>query len=339
MTNTESPKKTKRYVWFKLQQDFFQKLPVRKMERQEDWVVLVNTYLKLLLLSVSGEGVIPFQGVFDNLAEEISETARIDSDVVNSTIQYLTENNLAEIREDGSLVLYEALENIGSETESAERMRKFRERHRGTGEASHCDERVTDSDEMVTTETEEETEEDAEEETDKDGDEDEDEEAESDREAKPIRGSESVDSVLKGSGSNVCSVYAVLRVCEREGIPESFGEMFFHKFDPERSKKKWSDVLRAWWDRELDKKKYLEMPLSRVKFVPELAELWKAGRISTDNACLFLNNRLLRDEIEKRFSDSALVMDLLGAVRQKHEENFENQYGEPWQEDEPLPFD
>ena len=101
-------------------------------------------YLKMLLYSIDKDAVIPFQGVYDSIEEELAEELGEESEMVKETINFLEVNEKLEWTENG-IFLPEALERVGSEGTSAERMRNMRRRR-----ASQCDNSVTASDGSVT---------------------------------------------------------------------------------------------------------------------------------------------------------------------------------------------
>ena len=111
-----------RKYWLQLPQTYFTRLSQRKMRKQPDGEVMQIIYLKMLLACIGNSGLILYQGVYDSLAEEIAEEIG------------------------GGYFFPESDEFTGSESESAERMRRMRKKIK----ASQCDDNVTDSDSDVT---------------------------------------------------------------------------------------------------------------------------------------------------------------------------------------------
>ena len=110
----------RRFYWMKLSNDYFRQLFQRKMRKQTGGIEMQLIYLKMLLYSIDKDAVIPFQGVYDSIDEKLEWT-------------------------ESGIFLPEALERVGSEGTSAERMRNMRRRR-----ASQCDNSVTASDGSVT---------------------------------------------------------------------------------------------------------------------------------------------------------------------------------------------
>lgn len=138
-----------RKYWLQLPQTYFTRLPQRKMRKQPDGEVMQIIYLKLLLACIGNSGLILYQGVYDSLAEEIAEEIDEEPEIVQKTIDYILKNNMARTIDDeegGGYFFPECDEFTGSESESAERMRRMREK----AKSSQCYVNVTDSDTSVT---------------------------------------------------------------------------------------------------------------------------------------------------------------------------------------------
>jgi predicted phage replisome organizer len=79
------------------------------------------------LLSLKNDGALIFEGVEDNFAEEIALDIDEDVDNVKVTMAFLMSNGLIEETEQDHFVMIETIKCIGSESASAERVRKHRE--------------------------------------------------------------------------------------------------------------------------------------------------------------------------------------------------------------------
>ena len=117
----------RRFYWMKLPNDYFRQLFQRKMRKQTGGIEMQLIYLKMLLYSIDKDAVIPFQGVYDSIEEELAEELGEESEMVKETINFLEANEKLEWTESG-IFLPEALERVGSEGTSAERMRNMRRR-------------------------------------------------------------------------------------------------------------------------------------------------------------------------------------------------------------------
>lgn len=138
---------SKKYYWLKLKNTYFNQLTQKKMKRQPNGKEMQIIYLRMLLSSIDKEGKIYYQGVYDSLEEELAEEFDESIEIVKQTIRFLIDNNMVTIDADHTCHIPEAVECIGSEWDSAERMR----RKRSIDKASLCDGSVTASDGNVTT--------------------------------------------------------------------------------------------------------------------------------------------------------------------------------------------
>ncbi len=116
----------KKYWWLKLKADFFTNKRIKKLRRVAGGDTYVLIYLKMQLLSLKNDGELYFEGVEDNMIDEIA--LEIDEDVENVavTVMYLIKNELIEEVDKETYSLTETKECIGSETASTVRSRKHR---------------------------------------------------------------------------------------------------------------------------------------------------------------------------------------------------------------------
>lgn len=120
----------KKYYWLKLMKDFFQQPKIKKLRRVAGGDTYTVIYLKLQLLSLENGGKLYFEGVEETFVEEIALTIDEDEDNVRFTLMYLEQQGLLEKIEDNEYAMPETMARIGSESESAERVRQYRERQR-----------------------------------------------------------------------------------------------------------------------------------------------------------------------------------------------------------------
>jgi len=130
----------KRYYWLKLQEDFFKSKRIKKLRKIAGGDTYTIIYLKMQLLSIRNKGILEYSGLEPSFAEEIALDIDEEIDDVTITINYLLNTGLMETADNKEYMLPFAVGNIGSESESAERVRQFRERE---SKALHCNEPVT----------------------------------------------------------------------------------------------------------------------------------------------------------------------------------------------------
>lgn len=143
----------KRYYWLKLKEDFFRNREIKKLRRIAGGDTYTLIYLKLMLLSLKNNGGLVFEGTESDLAEQLSLEIDEDRDNVQVTLNFMFANNLiCETENSEKYNLPYAIGCIGSESESAARVRQFRSRQtlqcnenalQSNGEALQCNKSVT----------------------------------------------------------------------------------------------------------------------------------------------------------------------------------------------------
>ncbi|MEZ2459331.1 DnaD domain protein [Salinicoccus roseus] len=165
----------KRYYWLKLNENFFEDDTMSWLEEQENGKDYIIFYLKLCLKSLSddghlvryvGEKLIPYD------VNALSRLTDTNKDTVRVAMKLFLEIGLIDQMDSGEIYMTQINEMIGSETDSARRMRKKRiqEENRQKSLPSHCDTNVQKSDTEKEIETELELEKDIDTEKDKETD-------------------------------------------------------------------------------------------------------------------------------------------------------------------------
>lgn len=137
---------SKRYYWLKLQENFFDREEIKIVENMKNGKEYIIFYMKLLLKSIKTEGKLMFRGVIPYTPEMLSSITNIDIDTVIVATDIFVKLGLMEKWDDGTLFLVETTNMIGSESDSAIRMRKLREKKSQNLIPSHCDSSVQNSD-------------------------------------------------------------------------------------------------------------------------------------------------------------------------------------------------
>lgn len=135
----------KRFFWLKLRETFFNETYIKAMRTFKNGDSLVLIYLEMALYSLKSNGVIERGELTQSLADEISIAINEPVPRVKKTIEMLTKARVAELVGD-RLYLTEMMKLMGSESSSAERMRRLRSKksdETGVTSASQCDSAVT----------------------------------------------------------------------------------------------------------------------------------------------------------------------------------------------------
>lgn len=119
----------KRYYWLKLKEDYFNNPKIKKLRKIAGGDTYTIIYLKMQLLSIKNGGIIEYEGIEPTFEEELALKLDEDIDNVTVTLNYLQLQSLVDAN-NNEFMLIEATNNIGSEGQSAERVRKFREREK-----------------------------------------------------------------------------------------------------------------------------------------------------------------------------------------------------------------
>ena len=128
MEQTEEKKTVKRYYWLKLKEEFFLDKEVKKLRKIAGGDTYTIIYLKLMLLSLKTDGKLYFDGIEDTFAEELALEIDEETENVRVTLMYLEKMRLLKVMKEDEIYLTQMDNLICSESESAQRVRKHREK-------------------------------------------------------------------------------------------------------------------------------------------------------------------------------------------------------------------
>jgi predicted phage replisome organizer len=126
-----------------LKRDFFKRHDIQIIESMPNGKDYVLFYLKLLAESVDHEGCLRFSNTIPYNEQMLSTITNTNVDVVKSALEVFKGLNLIEFFDDQTIFMDEVSKMLGSESWSAERTRRWREKML----VSHCDIDVTLCDE------------------------------------------------------------------------------------------------------------------------------------------------------------------------------------------------
>ena len=121
----------KRFYWIKLRENFFQQETIDWLMEQENGSAYIVLYLKMCLLTANtsgelirtiGDMTIPYE------PKKISQKTGFDIDTVNVALSLFKHLGLIEEAQEGIPVMPEVKNMVGSESESAARVRKYRKK-------------------------------------------------------------------------------------------------------------------------------------------------------------------------------------------------------------------
>ena len=124
-----------KYYWLKLKEDFFDDKVVKYLRKLPEGPTLVIIYLKMQLKSLKTEGFLRYDGILPTCEEELALVLDESPMLVTGAINALEKMGVVE-RWDNDVLYMKAMQSlIGSETESAARVRKHRELKKLQGNA------------------------------------------------------------------------------------------------------------------------------------------------------------------------------------------------------------
>lgn len=140
----------KRFYWWRLRKNFFTQITIKKLRRSENGDTKAIIYLQMVLMTIDNDGYIQYEGIENDICDEIAIALDEDSDIIKETVEQLKDMGLIEISEE-NYFLPEAKSGIDSESVSAERVRKYR----ANKKVLQCNDCVTESNAPVTASNEE----------------------------------------------------------------------------------------------------------------------------------------------------------------------------------------
>lgn len=117
----------RRYYWLQLKEDFFNSKEMKLMRKLPGGEEITIIYLKMMLVSLAEQGKLYFEGLAEDLAEELSLIIDEDPEAIRLSLMFLTKKKLLTTSDNYQFNLEQVPEMIGSETASARRVRKHRE--------------------------------------------------------------------------------------------------------------------------------------------------------------------------------------------------------------------
>ena len=120
----------KKYYWLKLKRDFFKRHDIRIIEEMPNGKDYILFYLKLLLESIDHEGSLRFSDTIPYNEQMLSVVTNTNIDIVRSAMKLFIDLNMMSVFDDQTIYMTEVEKLIGSESASANRVRKHREQQR-----------------------------------------------------------------------------------------------------------------------------------------------------------------------------------------------------------------
>lgn len=120
--------KQKKYYWLKLDKDFFKRHDIRIIEAMSNGKDYVLFYLKLLVESISHNGLLRFSDTVPYNESMLSTITNTNIDIVRSAIKAFIQLRMIEILDDETIFMVEVENMTGSETKWAGKKREYRDK-------------------------------------------------------------------------------------------------------------------------------------------------------------------------------------------------------------------
>lgn len=143
MSNT---KKTTRYWYAKIDYDYFEKHHMKIIRSFNNGLIKELAFYKMLVHSAKHRGYLKITEDVPYTLELLASVLDIPLDILKEGIEEFEEIGLLETKDDGSYFMEEGLKISGSESESAERVRRHRESKKS--ETLHSNKNVTKSNDI-----------------------------------------------------------------------------------------------------------------------------------------------------------------------------------------------
>lgn len=136
----------KQYYWLKMPRDFFKKHYIEILLGMDDGKTLVLFYIWMLTESIDHDGRLRYSDTKPYTPKLLASIAHYPESFVEMALNTFLELELIEVEGDETIVLPKSLEMIGSESESAQRVRRYRERKEAKRyNVTKCNADVTES--------------------------------------------------------------------------------------------------------------------------------------------------------------------------------------------------
>lgn len=114
------------YFWVKLHHDFFDTLIIKKLRRKEKGDTLALLYQRVILLSLKHNGYICYEGMGDDITEEISIATGENIDDCRVLVNFLLDNGQATLSDDKSYIYIHGYEDCTGADKPKTRMKHSR---------------------------------------------------------------------------------------------------------------------------------------------------------------------------------------------------------------------
>ena len=128
----------KRYYWYKMKTDFFDEMIIKFLKLQENGEAMILLFQRIMLYSLKTDGYLYYKKMLPTFEEELAMGIDEKADLVKKLLDILITYDAIEKIDETTYFITMIEDCVGSESSSAERVRKFREKEKCNAEALHC---------------------------------------------------------------------------------------------------------------------------------------------------------------------------------------------------------
>lgn len=128
---SKTKSKTKIYFWLKLDENFYKNIVIKKARKAPGGDTMVIIYQRLMLQSLSTEGILYYEGALENLSEELSLALDEEIEKIQMTLAFFSKFGLIQIDENDNADMLQVHALVDQETDWARYKRKSREKTTG----------------------------------------------------------------------------------------------------------------------------------------------------------------------------------------------------------------
>lgn len=128
---SKTKSKTKIYFWLKLDENFYKNIVIKKARKAPGGDTMVIIYQRLMLQSLSTEGILYYEGALENLSEELSLALDEEIEKIQMTLAFFSKFGLIQIDKNDNADMLQVHALVDQETDWARYKRKSREKTTG----------------------------------------------------------------------------------------------------------------------------------------------------------------------------------------------------------------
>ena len=128
----------RRYYWYKMKTDFFDEMIIKYLFVQENGEMMILTFQRIILYSLKTDGYLYYKNMLPTFGDELALAIREKADLVKKLLEILLKYGAIEQIDENTYYIAMMEDCIGSETSSANRVRKHRNNENRNAQPLQC---------------------------------------------------------------------------------------------------------------------------------------------------------------------------------------------------------